>query len=181
MVYGLGPSVDHPFPLVLPEYLKVIRSLGSGFTISKGANVMGYVHVRDCASLYLTLVSYALQSVSEVEGNALWGPKAYYFASSQELPFHQMMSAMVKALKRLGALADDTIKIIDTPGATTASGATAEDDPQSWARHIAASCGVNMRVRSSRATRIGWVPKEAGFEDTIEEVSRRFIDRETGA
>jgi hypothetical protein len=92
-----------------------------------------------------------------------------------------MMSAMVKALKRLGALADDTIKIIDTPGATTASGATAEDDPQSWARHIAASCGVNMRVRSSRATRIGWVPKEAGFEDTIEEVSRRFIDRETGA
>jgi hypothetical protein len=65
IVYGFGPSLDHPFPLVFPEYLKVIQSLGSGFTVSKGANIMGYAHVRDRASFYLILLSYALPSRSE--------------------------------------------------------------------------------------------------------------------
>jgi nucleoside-diphosphate-sugar epimerase len=179
MVYGLSPSVEHPFPLTFPEYLKAIRSLGSGFTISNGANIMGYVHVRDLASLYVKLLSYALDSIFEVEGNQMWGPKAYYFASSQEISFHTLMSKMVKALKGLGVLESEAITIIDVPGAAKASGAVDNDDPQSWAKHIAASCGVNMRVRPSRASRIGWMPREVEFTDTIEEVARKFLENET--
>ncbi|EPE35559.1 NAD(P)-binding Rossmann-fold containing protein [Glarea lozoyensis ATCC 20868] len=150
MVYGLSPSVEHPFPLTFPEYLKGIRSLGNGFTISNGANVMGYVH----------------------------GPKAYYFASSQEMSFRTLTSQMVNVLKGLGVLESDTVTIIDVSGAAKASGAIDNDDPQSWAKHIAASCGVNMRVRPSRALMVGWEPREVEFVDTIEEVSRRFLENE---
>lgn len=169
-----------------------MRHLNSGFTISSGKNIWGHVHVKDLAQIYILLLSQALkplaserngvtngqaQKGSSSDGSTpkIWGPEAYYFASSQELSFLDLQTSMVHALKKFSVLENENITQINVTKAEKATGAAENDDPQSWGRHIAAGCGINMRVLASRASSIGWVPKEVGILDTMEDVIGKFL------
>lgn len=194
MVYGLSPSTDHHFPLILPDLIHAMRHLNSGFTISSGKNIWGHIHVKDLAEIYHLLLSQALKPLAN-ETNGVtnghiqngpstncstpkfWGPEAYYFASSQEVSFFDLQTSMIHALNEFGVLETDQITQIDITKAEKATGASENDDPQSWAGHIAASCGVNMRVLASRAKAIGWVPKKVGVLDIMEDVIGKFLKR----
>ena len=177
LVYGLSPSIEHPFPLVTGEVFKAISALGTGFTVSAGKNILSHVHVLDLARLYLLLLSSALNaqlSNSQPEEN-IWGPKAYYFASSGEISFAEFMEEMVRVLKEYGIVENEGIRQIDVHQGAKASGATGEEQAaDSWAMHIAIGFGIDMRCRSSRAGRLGWNPKEPGVVNTLEEVLSKF-------
>jgi nucleoside-diphosphate-sugar epimerase len=178
LVYGLSPSIEHPFPLVTGEVFKAVSALGTGFTVSTGKNILSHVHVLDLARLYLLLLSSALKaqlSNSEADED-FWGPEAYYFAASGEISFAEFMREMVRVLKDYGIIENEEIKQIDVHQGAKASGATGEGHAaDSWAMHIAIGFGIDMRCRSSRAGRLGWDPKEPGVVNTLEEVLSKFL------
>ncbi|KAE9365761.1 NAD(P)-binding protein [Stipitochalara longipes BDJ] len=180
-VYGRSPATEHPLPLTLPEVVTAIKSINSGFTISKGANISGYIHVVDLARIYLLLLSSALSPQSSqssaVSLHEIWGPQAYYFGTGdEELSFVDYMTLIVGHLHELGALETKTLQQIDVNDAAKASGAsTGIPPPDSWAMHIAIMFGVNMRVRSTRARRLGWQPVEPKVEETLEDVIHAYL------
>ncbi|CAG8957874.1 hypothetical protein HYFRA_00000214 [Hymenoscyphus fraxineus] len=187
MVYGLSPSADHHLPLIYPHLLRAFRSLNSGFTISSGSNIWGHIHVNDLAEIYLILLSRALESLGMETGRAapsesskteVWGPEAYYFASSNEVSFLGFQRSMVRALKKLGVLGNDVIAQIDIETAAKATDVTKGESPQAWARHLAESYAINMRVSPSRAKAIGWVPKDIAVQDTMEDVIAKYLESE---
>jgi len=179
-VYGLGPSSIHPFPLILPELLKTIRTLGSGFSISSGNNIHSYIHVVDCARIYLLLLSHALNQVEAGNETQIWGPEAYYFAEQEELSFREFMESLLPVLQKHGQLVGSEIKEINVNAVAEATGAAKGlPVPDSWALLIAISMGANMRVRSSRARALGWKPQEAGVAQTWDEVLGKYLAAES--
>lgn len=186
MVYGLSPSVEHPFPLTLPSMLKAIRSLGSGFTISAGENRLSWVDVEDLAALYYILVNDTLELLiyntehpdDPVKDIKICGPKAYYFAALEDLPFSSYMHDIVRELKSLGVLETEELKRITLREAEKACGAMEDDAPDSLAKHIAASYGVNMRVKASRARNFGWWPRNKSFWPSANAVLKKYFENE---
>jgi len=181
-VYGRSPATEHPLPLTVPDIVTAIKSINSGFTISEGKNISSYIHVLDCARIYLLLLSSSLgpnSSQSPVPLHEIWGPQAYYFAASdEELSWVDYMTMIVNNLHKMGILETRTIQQIDTNDAAKASGAsTGIPPPDSWAMHIAIAFGVNMRVRSTRARKLGWQPVEPKVEDTLEDVLHAYLSR----
>ncbi|KAI9741693.1 MAG: hypothetical protein M1834_000078 [Cirrosporium novae-zelandiae] len=180
-VYGLGPSRVHPTPITLPNILKVIRKLSSGFTISAGKNLQSWIHVSDQARVYLLLLNYALgvKEVEPGEEDEIWGPQAYYFGASEEIAFADFMTSLVPIAKQKGLVQTEDIKQLNIQEA--AEICAAEDEapaPDSWSMHIAIGFGVDMRSRSSRAKRFGWQPKEPPVGETLEKVISKFLEHE---
>ncbi|RDL40065.1 uncharacterized protein BP5553_00044 [Venustampulla echinocandica] len=189
MVCGLSQSIEHPFPLTLPSILKVIRSLNSGFTVSAGENRLSYIHVQDLASLYFTLACHALRYIAYEVGStnddpkeivSYCGPKAYYFAEFGDTSFGSYMADMVRELNFLGVLENIEVKRIDLRDAEQASGAMEDDAPDSWAKHIAASYGIDMRVKASRAKKLGWDPRVKNLQHDLGEVLKKYSESEKG-
>ncbi|KAM7183546.1 hypothetical protein V8F33_013518 [Rhypophila sp. PSN 637] len=166
-VSGISPSSKRPTPLIFPDWIHVIKTLGAGATINGGKNRTTFVEVKKLARLYTLLVADALSrlsstspatSKSEVE---TWGPKGYYFAASLEIPFDKFMSDIfLPALKKHGAsYLKDEGEIKDLPSTKIAADMIAtrhvgEPGAEIWSSHIAEGFGINMRVRGSRAEKV---------------------------
>ncbi|PQE07928.1 Nucleoside-diphosphate-sugar epimerase protein [Rutstroemia sp. NJR-2017a WRK4] len=171
IVYGLSPSHDHPTPVTLPMALNQIRRLGQGFTVGPGDNIQAYVHTVDMARLYLLLVEQALSpSPSNPDPSLpIFGPQAYYFAASEELPAREYMTSLIDALTHH-----------QTPSLTLKSSEIVKLDPPEISRskltkdpdvNAKVLFGMNMRVRSTRAKRVlGWRPVEGGVLEGLREV-----------
>ncbi|TVY84156.1 hypothetical protein LSUE1_G001655 [Lachnellula suecica] len=183
IVYGLSPSPIHPFPLTLPEILKSVRGLSSGFSISSGKNLQAYVHVMDLARLYLILLSHALgQPHASIEPQPeleIWGPEAYYFGEQEELSFGEFMGLLIPVLKKHGEVRSDDIREVDFNAVAEAMGVTdGPPVPDSRALQFAIMFGTNMRVRSSRARALGWKPQESGVAGTLDEFLGKYLESE---
>jgi len=177
VIYGVSPSIEHPLPLTLPELMNAIKSTSSGWTIKEGKNISGYIHVMDMARLYVLLVSHALAPSSSVQDSEVWGPRAYYFGSSEELSFFEYMTSIVKVLKERNFIQTDEIRQIDVKQAAQATGASITAQPvDSWVHHIVLLFGCNTRVRSTRAYSLGWKPEGPGVKDTLEEVINMYLE-----
>ncbi|PQE26515.1 Nucleoside-diphosphate-sugar epimerase protein [Rutstroemia sp. NJR-2017a BBW] len=171
IVYGLSPSHDHPTPVTLPMALNQIQRLGQGFTVGPGDNIQAYVHTVDMARLYLLLLDQALSpSPSNPDPSLpIFGPQAYYFAASEELPARDYMSSLIDALTHnqtpsLTLKSSEIIKL-DHP---EISRSTLTKDPDVNAKVL---FGMNMRVKSTRAERVlGWRPVEGGVLEGLREV-----------
>jgi hypothetical protein len=184
-VYGPSPSVAHPLPLTIPDVVGAIKNAGGGFTISEGLNIHSYIHTLDLAEIYLILVSDALGQRTQPEATGdepeIWGPRAYYFGGAEEILFADYMAAIVSVLVEKGYIKYAALRKLDIETAARASGAvtTAPDapppPPDSWAMHIAIMFGVDMRVRSTRASKLGWQPRQSSLRDTMEEVFGRYV------
>lgn len=146
----------------------------------------------DLARLYLLLLSHALSALDpnsntkSNEGGAaetqIWGPKAYYFGAGPELSFLNFMTAMASILKGKGVIESQGLQRIDIDQAARASGAKDNKGgikpPNSWAVHVAVMFGVDMRVRSSRAGKLGWVPREQGVVEGLGHVVGKWLEWE---
>lgn len=183
MVYGLGPSPIHPFPLTLPELLQPIRSLLAGFSISSGKNIQTYIHVLNLARIYFLLLSHALRKleagVEDDSGVEVWDPEAYYFAEQEELSFAEFMKLLLAVLQKLGLSTSSEIKEMNVNGAAEVMGAAKGlSMSDSWTLNMATMCGVDMRVRSTRARTLGWKPQEFSVAQTLHEAVGRYLEAE---
>ncbi|TVY37750.1 hypothetical protein LOCC1_G007688 [Lachnellula occidentalis] len=169
VVYGLSASTENQIPITIRDIIATTRKLSAGFTMSRGRNIMGYVHVNDLADVYVKLVKDAMEgSKSE---SRLWGSHAYYFANGEEISFAGYMEALVKILRAKGAIPSDSIKEIGTES----DAAEREIVNETAVFH---GYGTNVRCRSERAaTLLGWKPKGPSLRDTLPEVVDLVLSR----
>ena len=182
-IYGLSPSIEHPVPLTLPGILNTISKVPGGFVVSAGENLQNYVHVLDLARLYVLLVSCAIDAKELEAGLDLWGPKAYYFGAEEELAFADFMAALVSVLNKKGIVQNETLTSINVADAAKVHlGGDSQEAPplDSWAAHIAIMYGTDMRVRSTRAKKIGWQSRGPPVKDTLDEVVERYLVEKKG-
>ena len=124
--------------------------------------MQSYIHVLDIARLYVLLVSDALKGGSSSD---VWGEKAYYFAEGEEVSFKDFIESNVKVLKEKGVLQSDEIKKLDV-----------EEIPDYWKGFLVIFFGADARLRSSRAKKLGWVAKERGVIESLEEVVGSWLE-----
>ncbi|KAM7218498.1 hypothetical protein V8F06_006102 [Rhypophila decipiens] len=210
-VSGISPSVKRPTPLIFPDWIHVIKTLGAGAVINGGKNRTTFVEVKKLARLYTLLVGDAQvrlstsPATSKSEEVETWGPKAYYFAASLEIPFDKFMSDIfLPALKKHGAASylkeEEGVEIKDLPTTKIAADMIAtrhvgEPGAEIWSSHIAEGLGINMRVRGSRAEKVfggqgfSWTDdtdgrkniefdKQIGNDAALEESVRVFLEIE---
>lgn len=195
---GIGPSLEHPIPLTTGPLLTTARAFGSGFQIAGGENESGWVHVLDLARAMLLLIDNALDALSvpnktaepaEPAGFPLWGTRAYYFVSVEDIAFHDLQAALVPSLRRHGVIASGEIKsVTHTQVARTCLAGSSEFDPDaplpppdSWIIHLATWFGINMRVRPARLAALGWKPVEKSILEDWDVAIGEFLKREGGA
>jgi len=97
-------SRAHRVPIILPYLLRAVRDIDGGFVSGEGKNVTAFVDNAVLAGIYVALVADALRAIRGGEVNdEVWGPRAYYFASSLEVSFREFMeSYLLASLKRSG-------------------------------------------------------------------------------
>lgn len=191
-VGGMSPSLEHPTPITTPAILTTARAFNSGFQIAQGQNSSAWIHVSDLADIFLLLVNDALAVLAGKSSPfstdfPLWGPEAYYFGVTENIPFCDFIQALAPVLKEKGVIKDDKIESVSVKDAARISlaGPGGEYDPDSppppvdsWAMHIAIMYGVNMRLKPSRVEKMGWKPKMGRMVDTFPEVVSEFLRRE---
>ncbi|KAK7745131.1 hypothetical protein SLS62_009930 [Diatrype stigma] len=192
-ISGVSPSISHPCPLTTEHILKAARALKRGFQIESGENQLGFVHVLDLADMYMLLISNALVSLSGGSNDttttttttttestmSLWGPEAYYFGVAENMSFREFMGeGLAPAMLANGII--ESADIVSTSSSEVARAILHGDNyasdapappPDSWASHVAAALGLNMRIVSSRMKKLGWMPKQGplvrSFDDAI--------------
>ncbi|KAK3312249.1 hypothetical protein B0H66DRAFT_644513 [Apodospora peruviana] len=205
-ITGISPSAKRPTPLIFPDWLHVVKTLGSGLVVNGGLNRSTFVDVRQLARLYVCLVGDGLERLSSAskangqhEKNATgttsdvvetWGPRAYYFAASLEVSMREFMTdILLPALKKHGApYIKSTTDLKNLRGTNTAADIIMERHgaglgAELWSGHIAEGFGVNMRVRGTRAEKVfegfRWQEgKEFGGDAGIDEAVGLFLDLE---
>jgi nucleoside-diphosphate-sugar epimerase len=170
VVYGLSRGVEHQAPITIRDIVKTITELGTGFTMSRGANVIGYIHVDDLADIYVRLLADALQGG---QGPELWGPRAYYFAVGEEISFAAYMKALVEVLQQKGILSTDVIREIG-------DGTDAADQRIVAKTAAVHGCGLEVRCQSDRARKLlGWKSESSGLIGTLPAVVDSLLQRHT--
>ncbi|KAL0950590.1 hypothetical protein HGRIS_007382 [Hohenbuehelia grisea] len=177
LVYGLSPSKVHPTPITIPDLIRSMKVVNGGFTISAGKNILGFVHVKDLAQIYVSLAVDAAKGASG-SNKELWGQEAYYYAQSEETEFDAFMRALVPVIKQHGAITSDHIQPINVGKALESIGERPDMDLKAWNEHIAMMYGTDMRCRSDRAAKLlNWTPKGPKLTDTLAEVTDVFFKR----
>ncbi|ROW17613.1 hypothetical protein VPNG_00790 [Cytospora leucostoma] len=191
---GISPSAEHPAPLVTGVLHSTAGAFGSGFQIARGENLSGWVHVLDLARAFGLLVDDALGALQRggaaaaapagPAGSPLWGPRAYYFASGEEVAFRDLQGAIVPVLHGHGVIPSREVRSVTHAEAarTCLAGGTDYDPdaplppPDSWVNHLATWFGVNMRIRPSRLLALGWKPEKSTLE-AWEEAFELYLGR----
>jgi len=177
LVYGLSPSPEHPTPITIPDLVRTMKVVDGGFTILAGKNILGFVHVKDLAKIYVSLAVDAAKGAAG-SNKELWGKEAYYFAQSEETEFESYMRTIAPEVKRHGAIKTDEIRVIDVNKALDAVGERPDMDLTVWSEHVAAMFGTDMRCKSDRAaTLLQWKPKEEKVKDSLAKVMDAFFAR----
>lgn len=196
-ITGISPSAEYPVPLTAAVLDVTARAFGSGFQIARGENESSWVHVMDLARAFMVLVRDALDALSAPPGTSLssssspsagfplWGPEAYYFASGEDVSFHDLQEAVVPVLYGHGVISSREVRSVTHVEAarTCLAGGTGYDPdappppPDSWVVHLATWFGVNMRVRPSRLLALGWRPEERSILKAWEEAFAVYLGR----
>jgi nucleoside-diphosphate-sugar epimerase len=119
--------------------------------------LLSYIHVLDIARLYVLLVSDVHKGGSSSD---VWGEKADYSVETEEVSFGDYMEASFKVLEGRGVLKSEEIKKVGEM-----------EIPDYWKGFLVIFLGADMRLRASRAKKLGWAPREK----RIIEVVRRWL------
>ncbi|KAK8066209.1 nucleoside-diphosphate-sugar epimerase protein [Apiospora hydei] len=182
-VGGMSPSIEHPTPITTPGFILTSRAFKAGFQIAQGENQHAWIHVEDIADMYMLLVEKALAADQNC-----WGKEAYYFGVGEVIPFSDLMQRLAPVLHKHGVIESAKVQSVDTNDAAKASmyGANYSEESvppaaDSWAMHIAIMYGVNMRLRATRMTKLGWKPQKGPIVETFDEVFGSFLRSEREA
>lgn len=173
IIGGVSPSISHPYPLTTEQLVQAARAMKSGFQIERGENQLGFVHVLDLAQMYMLLIDDALGSLSGSNATATtehpippWGPHAHYFGVTENIRFSELMrNGLVPVMFENGII--ESTEVVSTSASKVARAILYGDGydpdgppppPDSWALHVAAALGLNMRIVAARMAKLGWKP-----------------------
>ncbi|KAK8031621.1 NAD(P)-binding protein [Apiospora arundinis] len=176
-VGGMSPSIEHPVPITTPGIVRTARAFKSPFQIAQGENRHAWIHVEDIADMYLLLVAKALAS-----DQSCWGKEAYYFGVAEVIGFSEAMQTLGPVLLKHGVMERAEMRSVDADDAAKAclygDSYTEDSVPppaDSWAIQIAILFGVNMRLRATRMTQLGWKPQKGLIVGTFDEVFGNYL------
>ncbi|KAK8003608.1 DNA polymerase gamma [Apiospora arundinis] len=176
-VGGMSPSIEHPVPITTPGIVRTARAFKSPFQIAQGENRHAWIHVEDIADMYLLLVAKALAS-----DQSCWGKEAYYFGVAEVIGFSEAMQTLGPVLLKHGVMESAEMRSVDADDAAKAclygDSYTEDSVPppaDSWAIQIAILFGVNMRLRATRMTQLGWKPQKGPIVGTFDEVFGNYL------
>lgn len=183
IIGGVSPSISHPCPLTTEQLVQAARAMKSGFQIERGENQLGFVHVLDLAQMYMLLIDDALASLSGSNITEhripLWGSQAYYFGVTENIRFSELMrNGLVPVMFENGII--ESTEVVSTSASEVARAILYGDGydpdgpappPDSWALHVAAALGLNMRIVAARMAKLGWKPVQGSvvrsYDDAI--------------
>ncbi|KAF8603087.1 NAD(P)-binding protein [Ceratobasidium sp. AG-I] len=150
LVYGTATSPGHQKSIQIPQLVKTALARRKVVHVGEGANIWSTIHIQDLVTLYLTVIKQAL---------AQHGPASkvdaydnFYFASSGEKSIKDLAALIAPLLYKKG--------LVDS--AEVGSVTVEEETP------LAMYLGHTSRVLSKRAGNLGWSPKAASLDKTIE-------------
>ncbi|KAK4239509.1 hypothetical protein C8A03DRAFT_32460, partial [Achaetomium macrosporum] len=153
-VVGRSPSRTHAVPITFPDWMHVVRTVGGPFTVASGRNVTSFVDTEALAGLYVRLAEDALRYIAGEGGGIaapdenVWGPRAYYFASTLEVPMREFNDRyLIPALKKTAAgawLKKETTTELSVEEVYQIVMGRFDDGVEAgiWSRHIAEAFGT---------------------------------------
>jgi nucleoside-diphosphate-sugar epimerase len=156
-IYGRGRGPSNTRSRQAYELAHLILTGGYIPIIGQGKARWNNVHVADLAQLFVLLTEAAVAGKTDSE---LWNEKGYYLVENGEHFWADLARAMGRKAVELGLLEGELEEK-----------SLGKDKAIDQAGFEAVSWGFNSRGTAERAKRlVGWEPKAAGIEDTIEEI-----------
>ncbi|KAI8936749.1 hypothetical protein NX059_007136 [Plenodomus lindquistii] len=158
-IYGRGRGPSHTRSRQAYVLAHLILTEKFVPVIGQGKARWNNVHVSDLAELFVLLTEAALAGKTDAE---LWNEKGYYLVENGEHVWTELAQLMGKKATELGLVEK---KLEERP--------LDKDKAVEVAGFEAVSWGFNSRGKAERANKlVGWTPKGASIEDTVEEILR---------
>ncbi|KAJ8124525.1 hypothetical protein O1611_g9115 [Lasiodiplodia mahajangana] len=106
IVYGEGEGFGNHISIQTVAVVRAAEAMKRVYRVDTGRPTWPVCHVRDNTNLYLELMRKILSG-----GNPSHGKNGYYLASSGSVSWDDLYDAMAVALKKRGAITDDTVVI----------------------------------------------------------------------
>lgn len=154
IIDGVGSHGGGRLSIQVPTLIRFALKNGYAGYAGKGLARWPYVHVRDLARGYLTILHYA-------EGDAekdLAANPYFFIESGEEVAWKDVSEIIGKGLHRRGKLENPEAKTIP-------------EDKYSdlFGDHTLPVVGTNSRNKAVRLRKLGWEPKENKLADAIEQ------------
>ncbi|KXJ88473.1 hypothetical protein Micbo1qcDRAFT_166513 [Microdochium bolleyi] len=155
IIDGVGSHGGGRLSIQVPTLIRFALKHGYAGHVGKGAAVWAYVHVKDLARAYMTLLHHAEGAGAEAEADLTRNP--YFFAESgEEASWRDIAAVIGKELHRQGKIESAEPKTI--PEA---------DYGELFGDFTYAVVGTNARNRATRLRKLGWEAQEKKFADEI--------------
>lgn len=159
VIYGMDPKHNR-MSIAQPILVKFALKHGFAGYVGKGANVWGYVHVRDLVKAFATLIAYLDTPGSQKD--VLENP--YFFADDGEFTWGQFAERIARVLHRMGKISEARVEPFEKSHYADAFGDATEF-----------IFGGNARTKAVRLVELGWKATEKDVLDTLEEEEIPFI------
>ncbi|GLA88879.1 hypothetical protein AtubIFM56815_003345 [Aspergillus tubingensis] len=169
-VYGRGRGPCSQRSRQIYELAKLTIQRQKVPIIGRGLSFATDIHIHDLTSLYVILFEKALTK----QDDGLWGPEAYYLSENGEHCWGELARSIGQICVAEGFI----------PNAEKE--AFGFEDARKWAGYEAASWGLNVRCRASRARQLlGWQPSAPSLESELRDIVkgeyRRLQEGESSA
>ncbi|GAA88672.1 nucleoside-diphosphate-sugar epimerase [Aspergillus luchuensis IFO 4308] len=154
-VYGRGRGPCSQRSRQIYELAKLTIQRQKVPIIGRGLSFATDIHIEDLTSLYVILFEKALSK----QDDGLWGPEAYYLSENGEHCWGELARSIGQICVAEGFI----------PNAEEE--AFGFEDARKWAGYEAASWGLNVRCRASRARQLlGWQPSAPSLESELRDI-----------
>ncbi|KAH7072569.1 NAD(P)-binding protein [Paraphoma chrysanthemicola] len=167
-IYGADLGLTRKSSVLIPLFVKEIKTLGAAFYYKDGTNTRSWVHIKDVVRLYLHVVETAVSSLDDdnasINPDRYFNANGYYFTATQEHDQLSLARAVGAILHAQGVVPSPdprqiTLQELDTM-------ATGILDYPPMGRYLFAS---NSRTRADRAGQVwGYKGQEEGLFDGLE-------------
>lgn len=153
LIFGVGHGIFRKYSIQIPAVAAAFLSQGKAYTVDRGTNLWGMIHIFDISQVYLTILEAA------INGNVPENPRdRYYFGESGEFTFQQVAHALGDALYAKGAL----------PSADVSS-VPADENLEEVKRLMVTGLLQNSRSKGVKVRKLGWKPVHGGLKEFLED------------
>ncbi|KAJ1333217.1 NAD-dependent epimerase/dehydratase family protein [Microdochium nivale] len=157
IIDGVGSYGGGRLSIQVPSLVRFALKHGYAGYVGKGFAVWPYVHVRDLAEAYMTLLHYVESAGSDQAARTDLAGNPYFFAESgEEASWRDIAGVIGRELHRQGR--------INSPEPRTIPEAQYNDLHSELTYMVV---GANARHRASRLRKLGWEARQRKFADEI--------------